>query len=434
MLKVLVVGSGGREHALAWRLAQGGRIQAYAAPGNPGTASLATSLPIAPTDIAALASAAADLRIDLTVVGPEAPLAAGLSDAFAARGLKVFGPTAAAAQVEASKVFAKSLMRRWQIPAADFEVFDSASEAMAYVRRTDGRIVVKADGLAAGKGVVVTRTVAEAEMAVADLMVRRIHGSAGARVVIEECLEGEEASVLAFVRGERVWPLLPARDYKRAGDGDHGPNTGGMGAIAPVPLASGVLDRIIDEILQPVAVAMVREGRPYTGVLYAGIMVTAHGPKVLEFNCRFGDPEAQAMLPLLDGDLTEAMLDTLGDGRPDLCWRDAAAVCVVLASGGYPGAYDTGVVVNGPATASADMLLFHAGTATRDGQLVTAGGRVLNVVGIGPTLDQAREHAYAGVSKISFKGMQYRTDIGRSAQVTDHRTPVLASEEAESHV
>lgn len=432
MLKVLVVGSGGREHALAWRLVQSGGVKAYAAPGNPGIASVATCLPVAPTDATALASIAADLRIDLTVVGPEAPLAAGLADVFAARGLRVFGPTAAAAQIEASKVFAKSLMRRWQIPTADFEVFDGAEEALAYLRRARGPVVVKADGLAAGKGVVVAHTVDEAETAVADLMVRRVHGPAGARVVIEECLQGEEASVLALVCGERVWPLVPARDYKRAGDGDCGSNTGGMGAIAPAPMADGVHQQIA-EMLERVAAGMVREGRPYAGVLYAGIMVTADGPKVLEFNCRFGDPEAQVILPLLEGDLTGAMLDTLEARRPSLRWRDAAAACVVLASGGYPGSYHTGCVINGLASPPADALVFHAGTATRDGQLITAGGRVLNVVGLGPTLDQARERAYAGVSRITFDGMQYRTDIGGRSQATDRRTAVLVSEEAQSH-
>lgn len=414
LLKVLVIGSGGREHALAWRLAQGGGIDVYAAPGNPGLASVATVLPIPPTNVAGLASAAAGLGIDLTVVGPEAPLAAGLVDAFAAQGLRVFGPTAAAAQIEASKAFAKSLMRRWRIPTADFEVFDNVNEAISYVRRARGPIVVKADGLAAGKGVVVARTVAEAEMAVADLMVRRVHGSAGTRVVIEECLEGEEASVLAFVSGERVWPLPTARDYKRAGDDDRGPNTGGMGAIAPVSLEGAVLERVIDEILQPAAAAMVREERPYAGVLYAGIIVTAHGPKALEFNCRFGDPEAQVILPLLASGFAGAMLETLEGGQPDLRWRDGAAVCIVLASGGYPGAYDTGVVIHGLPAAAQDALIFQAGTAMREGQLVTAGGRVLNVVGIGPTLHQARERAYAGVSRISFERMQYRSDIGRS--------------------
>jgi len=420
-----VVGSGGREHALAWRLAQGGGIQIYATPGNPGIASLATCLPVAQTDVAALASAAADLGIGLTVVGPEAPLAAGLADAFAAQGLKVFGPSAAAAQIEASKAFAKSLMRRWQIPTADFKAFDDSSDAISYVRRSSGRVVVKADGLAAGKGVVVARTAAEAETAVADFMVRRVHGPAGARVVIEECLDGEEASVLALVCGERVWPLVPAQDYKRAGDGDNGPNTGGMGAIAPAPLPGGLMGQVIDQILEPVAAAMAREGRPYTGVLYAGIMVTADGPKVLEFNCRFGDPEAQVILPLLQGSFADILLDVVDGRTPPLRWSTGAAACVVLASGGYPGHYRTGFPIGGLEQVPQDVRVFHAGTAVADARLVTAGGRVLNAVGLGPTLEGAVSRAYAGVAHISFDGMQYRSDIGRGSHTV--RQAELAS-------
>ena len=415
-----MVGSGGREHALAWRLAQGGGIQIYATPGNPGIASLATCLPVAPTDVAALASAAADLGIGLTVVGPEAPLAAGLADAFAARGLKVFGPSAAAAQIEASKAFAKSLMRRWQIPTAEFEAFDDSSDAISYVRRSSGRVVVKADGLAAGKGVVVARTAAEAAAAVADFMVRRVHGPAGARVVIEECLDGREASVLALVCGERVWPLVPAQDYKRAGDGDNGPNTGGMGAIAPAPLPDGLMGQVIDQILEPVAAAMAREGRPYTGVLYAGIMVTWDGPKVLEFNCRFGDPEAQVILPLLQGSFADVLLDVVDGRTPALRWSTGAAACVVLASGGYPGHYRTGFPIAGLEQVPQDVRVFHAGTAVADARLVTAGGRVLNAVGLGPTLEGAVSRTYAGVAHISFDGMQYRSDIGRGVHTVRH--------------
>jgi len=420
-----VVGSGGREHALAWRLAQGGGIQIYATPGNPGIASLATCLPVAQTDVAALASAAADLGIGLTVVGPEAPLAAGLADAFAAQGLKVFGPSAAAAQIEASKAFAKSLMRRWQIPTADFKAFDDSSDAISYVRRSSGRVVVKADGLAAGKGVVVARTAAEAETAVADFMVRRVHGPAGARVVIEECLDGEEASVLALVCGERVWPLVPVQDYKRAGDGDNGPNTGGMGAIAPAPLPGGLMGQVIDQILEPVAAAMAREGRPYTGVLYAGIMVTADGPKVLEFNCRFGDPEAQVILPLLQGSFADILLDVVDGRTPPLRWSTGAAACVVLASGGYPGHYRTGFPIAGLEQVPQDIRVFHAGTAVADARLVTAGGRVFNAVGLGPTLEGAVSRAYAGVAPILFDGMQYRSDIGRGSHTV--RQAELAS-------
>ncbi len=412
MLRVLVVGSGGREHALAWKLAQGARTKVYAAPGNPGVASIAHCLPIPPTDIAAVADAAADLAVDLTVVGPETPLAAGIADVFAARGLRIFGPSGAAAQIESSKAFAKTLMRKWRIPTADFRIFDDAADAMAFVRRVDRPVVVKADGLAAGKGVVVAGDSAEAQAAILDLMVRRAHGDAGSRIVVEDWLDGTEVSVLALVSGAKVWPLVPARDYKRAGDGDTGPNTGGMGAVAPPPLPGGLVDRVTAEILEPTAAAMVHEGRPYTGVLYAGIMMTAEGPKVLEFNCRFGDPEAQAILPLLQGSLVEVLLDVV-DGRvPSLTWSDRAAVCVVLASGGYPSAYRTGLPVTGLPDVPADVLIFHAGTSMRGDSLVTAGGRVLNVVGVGATLAKARDRAYSGVAGISFEGMRYRRDIG----------------------
>jgi len=428
LLKVLVVGSGGREHALAWRLAQGAGIQVYAAPGNPGIASVAQCLPIPASDILGLAGAAADLGVDLTVVGPEAPLAAGITDAFTARGLRIIGPTAAAAQIEASKAFAKTLMRKRHIPSAEFAVFDTPADAVAFVRGRDTPVVVKADGLAAGKGVVVARTAEEAEAAVIDLMVRRTHGAAGMRVVIEERLEGEEASVLALVRGERVWPLMPARDYKRARDGDTGPNTGGMGAIAPAPLPPRALERAMDEIVEPVAAAMAREGRPYTGVLYAGLMLTDQGPKVLEFNCRFGDPEAQVILPLLEGSLIGALLDLVGGGQPALRWTGSAAACVVLASPGYPDRYRTGIPITGPRDVPEDVLLFHAGTAMADGELVTAGGRVLNVVGTGPTMEDAVARAYRGVACISFEGMHFRTDIGVKGDVRSSTLVAVSGE------
>lgn len=425
MLKVLAVGSGGREHALVWKLAQGARTKVYAAPGNPGIASIAHCLPIPPTDIAALADAAADLAVDLTIVGPEAPLAAGIADVFASRGLRIFGPSGAAAQIESSKAFAKTLMRKWRIPTADFRIFDTPADAMVFVRRVDRPVVVKADGLAAGKGVVVAGNSAEAEAAILDLMVHRAHGNAGSRIVVEDRLEGAEVSVLALVCGARVWPLIAARDYKRAGDGDTGPNTGGMGAVAPPPLPSGLVDRVTAEILEPTAAAMVREGRPYTGVLYAGVMMTAGGPNVLEFNCRFGDPEAQVILPLLQGPLPEVLLDVV-DGRvPSLTWSGGAAVCVVLASGGYPAAYRTGLPIAGLADVPADVVVFHAGTSVHGDRLVTAGGRVLNVVGVGATLAEARDRAYGGAARISFEGMCYRTDIGQGIEAT--RAAVLAS-------
>ncbi len=425
VLKVLVVGSGGREHALAWALARDGGVEVFAAPGNPGIAAVGRCLPVPTTDILALAATASNLGIDLTVIGPEAPLAAGIADALAARGLRVFGPTAAAAQIEASKVFAKLLMRKWRIPTADFAIFDTPADAVAFVRRSDAPLVIKADGLAGGKGVVVAQTAQEAEAAVVDLMVRRIHGASGLRVVVEEYLEGEEASVMALVRGEEVWPMLPARDYKRARDGDTGPNTGGMGAVAPAPLAPELVGRVMDEILVPTAAALIREDRPYTGVLYAGVMLTDHGPKALEFNCRFGDPETQVILPLLEGSLAEVLLDALGGRRPSLGWSEHAAACVVLASEGYPGRHRTGRAITGVADVPADVRLFHAGTAVSHGALVTAAGRVLNIVGTGPTMERAVSRAYAGVGAVSFEGMQYRADIGATG-AGDRRSAVVA--------
>jgi phosphoribosylamine--glycine ligase len=415
-LRVLVVGSGGREHVLAWRLSQdAASCNLHAAPGNPGLASLSTCHPVPPTDIAGLLALADRIRPDLTIVGPEAVLAAGIVDAFRARGHRIFGPTQGAARLESSKVFAKVLMARHGIPTAPFEVFEQVDVALNYIRRANRPLVVKADGLAAGKGVVVAETADDAEHAVLDMMVRRVHGSSGARILVEERLDGREASVLAFVHGDQVWPLVPAQDYKRAYDENGGPNTGGMGAIAPAPLTHALAAQIVDEIIEPVAAAMVSGGHPYTGVLYAGVMLSADGPQVLEFNCRFGDPEAQVILPLLEGDLAEAFVDVLGGGEPDVAWSGDAAVCVVLASEGYPGPYPVGRPITGLNQISSGVLTFHAGTAIHDGTLVTAGGRVLNVVARGPDLEAARDRAYTGVTAISFEGMQFRTDIARDA-------------------
>ncbi|HEY6103158.1 MAG TPA: phosphoribosylamine--glycine ligase [bacterium] len=413
---MLVVGSGGREHVLAWRLSQDvASHNLHAAPGNPGICLLGRCHSVSPTDIAGLLELADRVRADLTIVGPEGPLAAGIVDAFRARGHRIFGPTQEAARLESSKVFSKELMARCGIPTAPFEVFEHSGEALDYVRREDRPLVVKADGLAGGKGVVVADTADDAEEAVRDMMIRRIHGSSGRRILIEERLGGREASVLALVYRDKVWPMLPAQDYKRAHDGNDGPNTGGMGAIAPAPLTHAVAAQIVDEILEPVAAAMVSEGHPYTGVLYAGVMLTASGPQVLEFNCRFGDPEAQVILPLTEGDLGEAMIDVLEGREPDLVWNGDAAACVVLAAGGYPGTYPTGRTINGLNSVPAGVLTFHAGTAMHNGTLVTAGGRVLNIVARGPDLDAARDRAYAGVAAVSFEGMQFRTDIGRDA-------------------
>ncbi len=423
-MRVLVVGAGGREHALAWKLSQdSASSHLYAAPGNPGTAELAENVPIASTDIERLVDFAEHSRIDLTVVGPEVPLAAGLVDAVKAKGLRIFGPTRAAARLEASKVFAKDLMRRHSIPTAAFEVFTSPLAATAYVQGQRRPLVIKADGLAGGKGVIVAQTPDGAQQAIEDMMIRGMFGDAGRHVVIEECLEGTEVSLLVLVGPGGVTPLIPAKDYKRALDGDHGPNTGGMGAVAPVDLVPGTdlagilyrvpLEQIMASIVEPVVAAMRREGRPYTGVLYVGLMLTVDGPKVLEFNCRFGDPEAQVILPLLESDLGEAMLAVLAGESPRLTWRSGHAVCVVPASGGYPGSHTTGHPIHGLDSLPRDVVVFQAGTRLEGSRVVTAGGRVLNVVGLGETRQQAVDRAYAGVSRIAFEGMQFRTDIGR---------------------
>lgn len=413
-VRVLVIGAGGREHALAWKLSRdSARPQVFVSPGNPGTAEVAENVPISPADIQGLVEFGERSAIDLTVVGPEAPLAEGIVDAFRTRGLRIFGPTRAAARLESSKAFAKDLMRRYGIPTASFQIFDRPAPAIEYVRRLQRPAVVKADGLAAGKGVVVAQTVDEAERAVEDMMVRATLGDAGRQIVIEDRLEGTEASLLVLVGPAGVTPLIPAQDYKRLSDADRGPNTGGMGAIAPVGHVQ--LGGIIDKIVEPVVAAMRREGYPYTGVLYAGLMLTAEGPKVLEFNCRFGDPEAQVILPLLETDLVSTLIDVLDGNEPPLIWRREFAACVVLASRGYPARHQTGMPILGLDAVPEDVLVFHAGTRRDGGSLVTAGGRVLNLVGRGPTLDAAVARAYAGASQITFEDMQFRADIGRAA-------------------
>jgi len=418
-MKVLVVGQGGREHALCWALAQSPHVErVYCAPGNGGIAEVATCVPIKETDLAALARFAQDEGIGLTVVGPEAPLAAGIVDFFRARGLPIFGPTRAAAQVESSKAFAKRIMQQHGIPTADYAVFDDYGAALAYVREKGAPIVVKADGLAAGKGVTVARTVAEAQEALRRAMREGAFGAAGSRVVIEECLEGEELSLMAFVDGETVRPMVPAQDHKPVFDGDRGPNTGGMGAYSPVPqMDPAVIAAAEARILRPMAAALAREGCPFTGVLYAGLMVTADGPKVIEFNARFGDPETQVVLPRLKTDLLEVLLAVVEERLEEVAleWRDEAALCVVLASGGYPHGYEVGKAISGLERVDPDVLVFHAGTK-RDGEaLVTSGGRVLGVTALGATLAEAQQKAYANAARIRFEGMHYRTDIGNRA-------------------
>lgn len=420
-MRILVVGSGGREHAIVWALRRSPHVsEVFCAPGNAGIATLATTLPVDGHDVDTILSAARETRADLTVIGPEAPLAAGVVDALEGAGLRVFGPTRAAARIEWSKVYAKALLGRHGIPQAAFRSFERAEEAVAWIRDRDRPCVVKADGLAAGKGAIICATADEAIGAVRAIMVEQRFGEAGSHVVVEEFLEGEEVSALAFVDGEHVLPMPLAQDHKRLLDGDRGPNTGGMGAVAPVShVDAEVYVRIIREVLEPAARGLVAEGCPFRGVLYAGVMVTRDGPKVLEFNARFGDPEAQALLPLLETDLSEVLWASC-DGQLDsvrLRWSAHSAVCVVAASEGYPDDPVRGRAIHGLAEASAvpDVLVFHAATAGRDGQIVTAGGRVLNVVGLGDDLSGARKVAYEAMGRIRFEGMRYRRDIGLRA-------------------
>jgi phosphoribosylamine---glycine ligase len=419
-VKILVVGNGGREHALLWKLrrdAPGAEL--YVTRGNAGMEGLATSLPIGPGEMQALAGWAEQHGADLTVVGPEAPLADGIVDHFTDRGLPVFGPTKAAARIESSKAFAKGLMQRHGIPTADFLVFDDLVPAQAYVRALGRPVVVKASGLAAGKGVVVCDDVPQALAALEETMAGEVHGTAGARVVVEERMSGEELSVFALSDGETVVPMLPAQDHKRLGEGETGPNTGGMGAYAPVSIATPELvERIEREILRPTVAAMAQEGHPFRGLLYAGVMVTPEGPKVVEFNCRFGDPETQVVLPLLRSSLLEPML-AVARGEPlgglPLEWEAGAAATTVLASGGYPGRYPSGLPVEIPAEleAAGDVVVFHAGTARQaDGAMVTAGGRVLAVTALAPTVAEAAARSREAAERIRFEGRYFRRDIG----------------------
>lgn len=419
-MQILLIGSGGREHALAWKLAQSGQVEKiFAAPGNPGIAAVekCECVELNLNDLDSVADFAEEHGIDLTVVGPEATLVAGIADVFAARGLAVFGPSKAAAELEGSKAFAKNLMAKYNIPTAFFKVCEDLETAKAYVKEKGAPIVIKADGLAAGKGVVVAMTEAEAYEAIDEMMgEQHKFGGAGARVVIEEFMQGEEASLLAFTDGEHIVPMIASQDHKRAFDGDKGPNTGGMGTYAPAPVLTDILRlRAVEKILKPVVAAMKAEGRTYKGCLYAGLMVCGDEVKVVEFNCRFGDPETQVVLPLLDGDLAEIMLAcaTGGLDKVSIGWHDKAAVCVVLASGGYPEHYEQGYPISGldEAGKMTETVVFHAGTKISDGSVVTAGGRVLGVTAVGKDIADAQERAYKAASVISFKDMQYRKDI-----------------------
>ena len=419
-MKVLMIGGGGREHALAWKLAQSNQVeQVFVAPGNAGTATepKLTNVAIAATDLDSLLAFARDEQIGLTVVGPEAPLVEGVVDRFQAAGLSIFGPTQAAAQLEGSKSFTKDFLARHDIPSADYQTFTEVDPALAYLRKMGAPIVIKADGLAAGKGVIVALSEAEAEAAVRDMLEANAFGGAGARVVIEEFLEGEEASFIVMVDGENVLPMATSQDHKRAYDGDTGPNTGGMGAYSPAPVVTPEVDaRIMEQVILPTVRGMAAEGNAYTGFLYAGLMIDAAGnPRVIEYNCRFGDPETQPIMLRLASDFAELCLagaeGRLAGQRCD--WDSRAAVGVVLAAGGYPGSYRKGDVIHGLADADqAGCKVFHAGTAQNaQGEVTTAGGRVLCVTALGNSVSEAQQQAYQGANAIHWEGVEFRRDI-----------------------
>lgn len=416
-MQVLVIGGGGREHTLVWKLAQSKKVtKLYAAPGNPGMKDLAECVDLDITDLNGLADWAEKHAIDLTVVGPEAPLVAGIVDVFKARGLTIFGPSAKAAEIEGSKIFSKELMQKYGVPTAFFKVCDNLADARAFVEEKGAPIVIKADGLAAGKGVVVAMTKDEALEALDEMMGDHKFGAAGNRVVIEEFMDGEEASLLAFTDGKTIVPMLAAQDHKRVNDGDQGPNTGGMGAYCPAPVMTDALkEKTVKTVLRPIVDALAKEGRPYSGCLYAGLMIKGDSVKVVEFNARFGDPETQVVLPLLKSDLAEIMVACAnGTLRPDMVeWSDKAAVCVVMASGGYPASYKKGLPITGLKAAGEmkDVVVFHAGTREEDGKILTNGGRVLGVTAVAEDIPAAQQKAYDAVEKIYFDGCHYRQDI-----------------------
>jgi phosphoribosylamine--glycine ligase len=424
-MKVLIMGSGGREHALAWKIAQSKLLkQLFCAPGNPGTAQIAENVDIGVSDIAELVKFAKSESIDLTVVGPEAPLAEGIVDAFQAQGLKIFGPSAQAAKLEADKAFCKQLMHSASIPTGKSRIFNDLEAARSYISSRDEALVVKASGLAAGKGVFLCADPKEALDAAQQIMAEKAFGDAGQAIVVEEMLKGQEASILALVDGTNIYVLEASQDHKAIGDGDTGPNTGGMGAYSPAPVVSEeIMDQVVSDMLVPTVDAMNRRGTPYRGLLYAGVMITHGGPKLLEYNCRFGDPETQPLMLRLKSDLLEALLAVCnGDlDKVDLEWGPRPALCVVMSSGGYPGPYEKGKVIEGidQANLLQDTVVFHAGTATVDGQLVTAGGRVLGVTSLGDDIAQAKARTYEAVSKINFEGAYCRKDISDKALSTE---------------
>ena len=418
-MNVLIIGSGGREHAIAWKVCQSQKAEeVFILPGNPGTAELAENVGgISVDDHAAIANFCKSKRIDLAIVGPEAPLAAGLVDSLSAEGIRCFGPSHAAAQIEASKSFAKDFMTRHNIPTAKYATFSNYDEAVRYLEFVDYPIVIKASGLAAGKGVILPETDEEAKSTLEDILVKKVFGEAGAEVVIEERMSGQEVSLMAFTDGTSVVPMLPAQDHKRIFDGDKGANTGGMGAYAPAPIfTSEMMNEAVEKVLKPAVIGMKSEGNPFIGVLYAGLMLTPNGIRVLEFNCRFGDPETQAVLPLLETnllDIAEACVNgTLAN--VNIRWKNGAAVCVVLASKGYPDKPESGKVIIIEELPD-DMVCFHAGTKTENGNLITSGGRVFGLTAWADTIDEAIRVVYANIEKVDFVGKQYRNDIAHKA-------------------
>ncbi|EKO3492103.1 phosphoribosylamine--glycine ligase [Vibrio fluvialis] len=422
-MRVLIIGSGGREHALGWKVAQNPAIETvFIAPGNAGTALEAKlqNVNIGVEDVAGLVAFAQDNGIELTIVGPEAPLVIGVVDAFRAAGLPIFGPTQAAAQLEGSKAFTKDFLARHNIPTAAYANFTEIEPALAYVREQGAPIVVKADGLAAGKGVIVAMTLEEAEEAIKDMLAGNAFGDAGSRVVVEEFLDGEEASFIVMVDGENVLPMATSQDHKRVGDQDTGPNTGGMGAYSPAPVVTQAIhDRVMQEVIYPTVRGMAAEGNPYTGFLYAGLMIDSTGaPKVIEYNCRFGDPETQPIMMRMQSDLVELCLAAI-DGKLDLVeskWDPRASIGIVLAAGGYPGDYAKGDIISGlPTTEVEGQKVFHAGTTDKDGHVVTNGGRVLCATALGNTVSEAQQRAYELAKQISWNGMFHRNDIGYRA-------------------
>ncbi len=428
-MKVLIIGSGGREHALAWAVAQDTKVsEVFVAPGNAGTAteSKVSNISLDVMDTEGLIAFAQQNAIDLSIVGPEAPLVAGIVDAFEAQGLKIFGPSAGAAQLEGSKAFTKDFLARHQIPTGAYQNFTDVDAALEYVRQQGAPIVIKADGLAAGKGVIVAMSVEAAEDAVRDMLAGNAFGDAGHRVVIEEFLEGEEASFIVMVDGKNVLPMATSQDHKRVGDADTGPNTGGMGAYSPAPVVTpSVHDRIMQEVIMPTVNGMAAEGNHYTGFLYAGLMITPDGaPKVIEYNCRFGDPETQPIMMRLQTSLADLCLAALDKrlNQVSVTWDKRPAVGVVLAAGGYPGEYRKGDEIELPSTTMADTKIFHAGTALKDGKVVTAGGRVLCATALGQSVSDAQQRAYQAVHQVRWQDMFYRHDIGYRAIAREQTT------------